>query len=242
MDTTDVTHSSAKTLMCRVEEVQYLSRDILRLYLVPEKGLHFRHRAGQYVDVMLHDGVRRSFSIANAPHQGNHIELHIRHVDGGEFSDYIFNQAKTGDALEVAGPYGNFFLREDSLRPVIMLAGGTGFAPIKGLVEEILSTGVARPIHLYWGARTRDDLYLHDLAQSWCSHPDFHYVPVLSAATADSPWAGRQGLVHQTVIQDYPDLTSFEVYANGPRAMIQSAREVFLRHGLPDKYFYFDAV
>lgn len=240
-NTSGVTTPSAKTLMCRVEEVQYLSRDILRLFLIPAGDKHFRHRAGQYVDVVLHDGVRRSFSIANAPHVGNHIELHIRHVDGGEFSDYIFNRVGAGDSLEVVGPYGNFLLREGSLRPVIMLAGGTGFAPIKGLVEEILSSGAARPIHLYWGARSREDLYLHDLAQSWCSHPGFHYVPVLSAA-GDSLWTGRRGLVHQAVIQDYPDLSPFEVYANGPRAMIQSAREVFLRHRLSDKHFYLDAV
>lgn len=237
----DVTTAAAKTLMCRVEEVQNLTRDILRLYLIPEAGRQFRHRAGQYVDIVLHDGVRRSFSIANAPHMGNHIELHIRHVDGGEFSDYIFNQVAAGDSLEVVGPYGGFFLREDSRRPVIMLAGGTGFAPIKGLVEEILSAGVERPIHLYWGARTRGDLYLHELARSWSDYPDFHYVPVLSADDDDG-WEGRRGLVHQTVVEDHPDLHAFEVYANGPRAMIQSAREVFLRHGLPDRYYYFDAV
>jgi CDP-4-dehydro-6-deoxyglucose reductase len=241
MNTPDATRPAAQSLACRVEKVEYLSRDVLRLYLVPQGGKHLRHRAGQYVDVVLHDGVRRSFSIANAPHKGNHIELHIRHVDGGEFSDYIFRRVKTGDALEVMGPYGSFFLRGKSRRPVILMAGGTGFAPIKGLVEEILSLGAKRTVHLYWGVRTREDLYLHALAQQWCAEPDFHYVPVLSDAADDTAWTGRRGLVHQAVVEDFPDLSDYEVYANGPRAMIQSAREVCLRHDLPEELFYFDA-
>ncbi len=234
-------HAPTKTLTCHVEAVESLGRDVVRLFLAPPRDTPLQHQAGQYIDIVLDDGVRRSFSIANAPHRGNFIELHIRYVSGGEFSDFLFNRLKVGDALEVRGPYGQFFLREHSRRPVILLAGGTGFAPIKGIIEHLLSAGTRRPVYLYWGARTSRDLYLHQLAQSWGEEADFHYVPVCSEPTDDAHWPGRHGLVHQAVLEDFPDLSGFDVYANGPRIMITSAREAFLAHGLPEEHFFYDA-
>lgn len=241
MERHDLRQAPVKTLTCRVDGVEVLTRDVIRVFLVPVHNENFRHRAGQYVDIVLDDGVRRSFSIANAPHPGNDIELHIRHVSGGEFSDFVFNRMKIGDTLRVRGPYGDFFLREESRRPAILMAGGTGFAPIKGIIEHALRTGADRSMHLYWGARTNQDLYLHHLAQSWNRQPNFSYVPVLSEADQEPHWGGRNGFVHLAVLEDFPSLRDFEVYANGPRAMVTSARRAFVTHGLPERYFYYDA-
>jgi len=231
----------AKTLTCQVEAVESLGRDVIRLFLLPPDDRHLEHQAGQYIDIVLDDGVRRSFSIANAPDRGNLIELHIRYISGGEFSDFLFNRLKVGDHLQVRGPFGDFFLREPSHRPLILLAGGTGFAPIKGIVEHLLSIGSRRPIHLYWGARTSRDLYMHQLARSWAREANFHYVPVCSETPGETQWRGRHGLVHQAVLEDFTDLSGFEVYANGPRPMIASAREAFLAHGLSAAHFFHDA-
>lgn len=236
----DTAAPPVKTLNYRVRTAEHLNPDVLRLFLSPADDRRLQHRAGQYVDVLLPGGIRRSFSIANAPGGGD-IELHIRRVRGGEFSDFIFNHLQRGDTLQVRGPYGDFFLREHSRRPVILLAGGTGFAPIKGIIEHAFNAGFDRDIHLYWGARTRHDLYLHQLARSWSARPRFAYIPVLSDTGPDSGWRGRSGPVHQTVIEDFPDMGGYEVYANGPRPLITSAREVFVRHGLPQEYFYYDA-
>lgn len=230
----------SKTLTCCVEAVETLGRDVIRLILLPAHDQHLQHQAGQYLDIVLDGGVRRSFSIANAPDRGNFIELHIRYVSGGEFSDFLFNRLKVGDSLQVKGPYGGFFLREHSQRPVILLAGGTGFAPIKAIVEHLLSIGSRRPIHLYWGARTDRDLYMDRLARSWERQANFHYVPVCSDPPGENRWRGRCGFVHQAVLEDFADLRDFEVYANGPRVMITAAREAFLARGLPAEHFVHD--
>lgn len=234
-------HAPHKTLSCHVQALETLGRDVVRLVLVPDRDRHLEHRAGQYIDIVLNDGVRRSFSIANAPDRGNLIELHIRYVSGGEFSDFLLNSLEVGDSLEVRGPYGEFFLREHSHRPVILLAGGTGFAPIKGIIEHLFSIDSRRPIHLYWGARTSQDLYMHELARAWERRENFHYVPVCSEPQQDIPWEGRHGFVHQAVLEDFADLGGYDVYANGPRLMISAAREAFLAQGLPPQHFYYDA-
>lgn len=237
----DVTDTPHDTLPFRVEAAEFLGPDVIRLILAPADARPLRYRAGQYVDIAAPGGVRRSLSIANAPGQREVLELHIRRVGGGAFSDFVFNRLQPGTVLPVSGPYGGFFLREGSQRPVILLAGGTGFAPIKGLVEQALAGDIDRPVHLYWGARTRHDLYLHDLARSWSDRPNFHYVPVLSDDAHEPRWPGRHGLVHQAVIEDFPALGDYEVYANGPPAMIAAARRALVHHGLPERYFYSDA-
>lgn len=232
-----------KTLPCRVETIEKVHDvAILRLKLPVSERLQFR--AGQYIDILLKDGRKRSFSIANAPHDDAFIELHIRHQVGGSFSDYVFNQMKPREIMRFKGPLGTFFLREDSDKPVILLASGTGFAPIKGIVEHALHQGSRRPMVLYWGARTRADLYLSALAEQWqAQHGDvFRYVPVLSDAQPGDAWTGRTGFVHQAVLDDLADLSGYQVYACGAPVMVEAAHRSFIgERGLPEQDFFSDA-
>jgi CDP-4-dehydro-6-deoxyglucose reductase len=217
---------------------------IVKLQLPASEAL--RYHAGQYIDIILRDGVRRSYSMANAPHtQGNKpwIELHIRHLPGGVFSDQVFGTMKPKDILRLEGPFGSFFLREESPKPIDLQASGTGFAPIKAILEQIQFKGSARPVSLYWGCRTRADLYLHDWALEEASKiQKLRYVPVLSEALASDDWSGRSGFVHQTVMEDLPDLSGHQVYACGSPVMVESAQREFTdRCGLPADEFHSDA-
>ncbi|MBY0467898.1 MAG: CDP-6-deoxy-delta-3,4-glucoseen reductase [Burkholderiaceae bacterium] len=217
---------------------------IVKLQLPANEAL--RYHAGQYIDVLLRDGARRSYSMANAPHtQGDKpwIELHIRHLSGGVFSDQVFGTLKAKDILRLEGPFGSFFLREESPKPIVLLASGTGFAPIKAILEQIQFKGSTRPVALYWGCRTRADLYLHDWALDAASNlPSLRYVPVLSEALASDAWTGRAGFVHQAVMADIPDLSGHQVYACGAPVMVESAQRDFVeRCGLPPDEFYSDA-
>ncbi len=228
-----------RKLPARVQRLQRLADDVMLIDLKLPASEPFQFRAGQYIDILLADGQRRSFSIANAPHDGGHLELHVRRIDGGRLTSHVFETMKEKEILRFEGPLGSFWLREDSARPIVMVAGGTGFAPIKGIVEHVLHAGLQRPITLYWGARTRAGLYLDELARGWESAlPGFRYVPVLS----DEPWDGRQGLVHQAVLDDFADLAQHEVYACGAPAMIDAARHSFCtERGLAEDAFFADA-
>ena len=217
---------------------------LLRLQLPANQNLQYR--AGQYVEFILRDGTRRSYSMANAPHQlGNPpaIELHLRHMPGGAFTDHVFGAMKEKDILRMEGPFGSFFLREDSTKPIVLLASGTGFAPIKALLEQLQHLGSTRPVSLYWGCRRPADLYMH----SWCLQqvallPWLSYVPVLSEPTPEDAWAGRTGLVHQAVMADWPDLSGHQVYACGVPVMVDAAQRDFVAHcGLPAEEFFADA-
>ena len=203
----------------------------------------FQFLTGQYVDILLKDGKRRSFSLANAPHDDAFLQLHIRLVPGGLFTEHVFNGRKERDILRLNGPHGSFTLREESDKPMILLAGGTGFAPLKSLIEHALHEACQRPMVLYWGARAVVDLYLADLPRRWAAeHPHFRYVPVLSEPQPEDAWAGRTGLVHQAVMTDFPDLSGHEVYACGAPAMIDAARRDFTaRCRLPEEAFFSDA-
>jgi CDP-4-dehydro-6-deoxyglucose reductase len=199
-----------------------------------------RRLPGQYLDVLLADGKRRAFSIANAPHEADHIELHVRHVAGGGFTSYVFDEMETGAMLRVEGPLGTFVPREDSERPILLLAGGTGFAPIKALVEHFRHLGTRRPIALYWGARRERDLYLRALPERWArDDASFRFVPVLS----DSEHAGgmRHGFVHEAVLEDHPDLAAFDLYMSGPPTMIDAGRRAFVDAGLPEDRLFYDS-
>ena len=232
-----------KRLPCRIESIERAAPDvaIVRFKLPANERLQFL--AGQYVDFLLKDGKRRSFSLATAPHDDKILELHIRHVPGGFFTDLLFTQYKGREILRFEGPLGSFYLREASTRPIIFVAGGTGFAPIKAMIEHALYSGIDRPMVLYWGARALPDLYLPHLPGQWqTAHSNFTFIPVLSEPQPEDAWPGRTGFVHEAVIADFPQLAGYDVYACGGPAMIDAARRDFTqRCGLPADQFYADS-
>ncbi len=229
-----------KTLPCRVARMEKLAADVMRLFLKLPQNERLQYLAGQYIDILLKDGRRRSYSLANAPGQDELLEIHVRHVPGGLFSGHVFNAMQERALLRFEGPLGTFFLRDDSDKPVILMAAGTGFAPMKAIVEQALAGHGRRPLHLYWGARTRADLYLHDLACTWAAtHEPIQYTPVLSRPPTG--WTGRTGYVQEAVVADFPDLAGREVYASGPPKMITAAKQLLVDHGLPPEAFYYDA-
>lgn len=223
--------------------MQRLTDDIMALKLKLPRGVHLQFLAGQYIDILMPDGRRRAFSIASAPSEADFIELHIRHVAGGDFTAQVFSGMKLRDILRIEGPLGTFFVRRSSARPKIMMGGGTGFAPLKSMIEELATAGEIspqRPLHLYWGGAYAADLYASALIESWlASVPGFAYTPVLSAPEPD--WSGREGVVHQAVLADHPALSDFDVYMSGPPAMIQAARRDFLAAGLPEARLFYDS-
>lgn len=231
-----------KTLPCRVARMEKLAPDVMRLFLKLPQNERLQYLAGQYIDILLKDGRRRGFSIANSPAADEFLELHIRHVPGGLFSGHVFNTMQERALLRFEGPLGTFFLRNDSDKPVILMAAGTGFAPIKAIVEQSIAEGGKRPLHLYWGARTRADLYLHDLALGWAAeHAHIRYTPVLSRPGSGDAWEGRTGYVQEAVAADWPELSGFEVYGSGPPRMIEAAKGVLASRGLPADAFFYDA-
>lgn len=231
-----------KTLPCRVQHIERAAADVIVLTLKLPVNERLQFLPGQYIEFLLKEGKTRAFSIANAPVDDGHIELHIRLVAGGEFTQHVFNGMKEKDILRLRGPLGTFFLREESDKPAIFVAGGTGFAPIKAIIEHALRASLSRPMTLYWGAQARSGLYRHQLPARWAEeNPWFHYVPVLSAAAAEDAWPGRTGLVHRTVLEDHPDLSAYQVYVCGAPAMVEAARRDFLAAGLPETEFFADA-
>jgi CDP-4-dehydro-6-deoxyglucose reductase len=235
-----VSEIAVRTLPCRVERKERLSHDVLRLYLKLPEQQRLQFFAGQYVDFILRDGRKRAFSIANAPHDDGFIELHVRHVPGGEFTQYVFDTLEEKTILRIQAPLGTFFLRESSPRPIVLMGGGTGFAPLKGMIEHAFHVGIERRMHLYWGVRARRDLYLADLPAAWMeTHPRFSYTPVLS--DPDPDWRGRAGFVHDAVVADYPDMSPFDVYMSGPPVMVEAGRIAFEAHGLGREHMFSDA-
>lgn len=229
-----------KLLPCRVHAVDHLSHDVVRLLLKLPDSQRLQFRAGQYLDFLLADGRRRAFSIANAPHDDEFIELHIRHVDGGRFTDWVFNQMKERTILRIQAPLGTFTLDESSDRPMIFMGGGTGFAPLKGQIEQAFESGIDRPMHLYWGVRSKRDIYLRELPEGWArQHANFCFVPVLSEPDPD--WKGRTGWVHEAVLADVPDLSGYDLYMAGPPAMVSAGREAFLAAGMPAPQMHYDS-
>ena len=231
---------------CRLITMGRPSNDVAVLKLQLAANQSFGYRAGQYVEFILRDGARRSYSMANAPHTLGTpaaIELHIRHMPGGKFTDHVFGALKEKDILRMEGPFGSFFLRQDSEKPIILLASGTGFAPIKAIIEQLAHLQTKRDVTLYWGARVQADLYMHDwVLQQAAQMPNLHYVPVLSEAKPEHGWAGRMGFVHQAVMQDFADMSGYQVYACGVPVMVESAQRDFIAScQLPVDEFYSDA-
>ena len=232
-----------RTLPARVEKVEKPAEDVAVLNLKLPAGERLQFLAGQYIDVLLKDGKRRSFSMANPPHDDQFLQLHVRKSPNGAFSKYVFEEMKERAIIRFEGPLGTFYLREDSDKPWIFVAGGTGFAPIKAQIEHSLHHGSDRPMVLYWGARSLRDLYMPELPSRWArEHPNFTYIPVLSDPLPEDHWQGRTGLVHQAVLDDFADLSGYAVYACGAPAMTDIARQTFVeQRGLPEDEFYCDA-
>ena len=246
LESRQVTDESAfpvRKMPSRVSSLEKVSHDVMVVKLQLPANDTLRYHAGQYIEFILRDGARRSYSMANAPHNGPGVELHIRHMPGGKFTDHVFTAMKEKDILRVEGPFGSFYLREDSDRPMILLASGTGFAPIKALIEHMQSKGIQRPATLYWGGRRPADLYMDAWVRERVAEmPNLKYVPVISNALPEDNWTGRTGFVHQAVMQDYPDLSRHQVYACGAPIVVDSARsEYTARCGLPAEEFYADS-
>ena len=234
---------------CRIQTMTFPSDDVAILELQLPASERFQFLAGQYLEFLLKDNKRRAYSIASAPHQEGPIELHIRYLPGGLFTDPLFGQAADGklvkekDILRFEGPQGSFFLREDTQKPIIFLASGTGFAPIKSILLHMREKKIERPIHFYWGGRRPKDLYMDTLCQEFVNTmPHFHYIPVISEARSEDHWTGRTGFVHRAVMEDFPDLSAFQVYACGAPIVIASAQTDFIKQcGLPEDEFYADS-
>ena len=229
-----------KRLPCRIERMSRLNHDVMGVHLRVPSVDPLTFLPGQYVDILLTDGRRRSFSLASTPEQ-DLLEIHIRRVPGGGFTEFVFSELQPKSLLRIEGPLGAFYLRE-SERPALFVAGGTGYAPVKSMLADAIGRGTTRAMHLYWGVRADRDLYdLESLADWTDNSPGFRFTPVLSAPRDADRWPGRVGLVHTAVLEDHSDLREFTVYASGPPAMVEAARREFGARGLPDGEFFFDA-
>ena len=230
-----------KTLPFRVQKMERAAPDVMLLELLPDGDERINFVAGQYVAVQLEDGTKRSYSIANPPHETEHLQLHIRLVEGGRFTDHVFNGMKEGDVLQVEGPYGSFSLREEDDKPIIFMSGGCGFGAIKGMVEHAFKIGLNRSMTLYWGAKSPADLY-SDLPEKWQrEHDNFKFIPVLSEPKPEYGWQGRTGLVHEAILQDYERLDEYQVYSCGSPGMVEASRAPFMARGLPKDQYFSDA-
>jgi CDP-4-dehydro-6-deoxyglucose reductase len=226
-----------RIIPCRVERLEKPAPDVAVIGLRLPMNENFRFLAGQYIDFLLKEGKRRSFSLATRPDPAGvtALEIHVRHTPGGVFTDHVFDKLKVRDLLRFEGPLGSFYLREDSVKPIVMVASGTGFAPIKAICEHARDKKIARPITLYWGCRLKRDLYQLEVAQSW---PHVKFIPVLS----DEAWEGRTGFVHRAVMEDFPDMSGMQVYACGAPIVVESARRDFSAQcNLPADEFFADS-
>ena len=231
-----------KSLRCRVDEKNRLNHDVMQVKLKLAGDDRLQFLAGQYLEFILQDGKRRAFSIANAPHDDELIELHIRHVEGGKFTDFLFNEMEDRAMLKIEGPLGSFYLRESSQRPIIMMGGGTGFGPLKGMIEHANYVNLNRPVHLFVGVRSLRDLYMDEMVKQWLKdNPQIQYTPVLSQPLADDNWQGEIGFVHEVVARFYPDLSQQEIYMSGPPVMITAALELFSKQAADHNHIYSDA-
>lgn len=248
IESRNVTDESAfpiKKMPTRVASLTKASHDVMLMRLQLPAADVFKYHAGQYVEFLLRDGARRAYSMANAPHtqaEAPQVELHVRHTPGGKFTDHVFGAMKEKEILRVEGPFGSFYLREDSTKPMVMLASGTGFAPLKAMIEHMKFKGITRPAVLYWGGRRPADLYMHDWVMARVAEmPNLSYVPVVSDALPEDAWTGRTGFVHNAVLQDLPDLSKYQVYACGAPIVVDSAQAAYNQAGLPADEFFADS-
>jgi len=230
------------TYEARVERLERLAHDVMLLALRLPEGQRIEFEAGQYLSIILDDGSRRSYSFTTPSDATDLVELHVRLMPGGRFTTHVFETMKLGDTVKFEGPLGSFVLHEPSDKPLIFVAGATGFAPVKALLEQAFRMGIERPLYLYWGVRRPRDLYLTELPGEWArAHPNFHFVPVLSEPAPEDGWSGRTGLVHEAILHDFPNLSGFSVYACGSVRMVQAAQPAFIAQGLHEDACYSDA-
>ena len=248
LESRQVTDESAfpvKKMPVRVASLAKASHDVMLMRLQLPAADVFKYHAGQYVEFLLRDGDRRAYSMGNAPHaqlDNPGLELHVRHTPGGKFTDHVFGAMKEKDIQRIEGPFGSFYLREDSEKPIVLLASGTGFAPIKAIIEHLQFKGITRPAVLYWGGRRPADLYMHDwVIAKLAEMPSLRYVPVVSDALPEDAWTGRTGFVHSAVLQDIADLSDYQVYACGAPIVVDSAQTSYVAAGLPKAEFYADS-
>ncbi len=229
-----------RLLPARVEFMEKFTPEVMCIRLKLPQAARLQFLAGQYIDILQPGGKRRAFSIASAPSEPDFIELHIKHVDGGGFTGHVFSDMQIKDILRIEGPLGTFFIRRSSERPIIMVGGGTGFAPLKSMIEELIDSGDDRPVELYWGASTEPDLYASELIKRWAEKlPHFRFVPVL--VEPDAHWSGEHGFVHEAVVRHHPDLSPYDIYMSGPPAMIHAARHAFVDAGVPEERLFYDS-
>jgi len=231
-----------KTLPCRIEKMKKLSHDVMQLKLKLPETERLQFMAGQYIEFILKDGKRRAFSIANAPHDDEFIELHIRHVPDGHFGDFVFDGLKEKTLMRLEGPLGSYYLKEDSTRPIILIGGGTGFAPLKGILEHLFYVGMKKDVHLFCGVRSYRDLYMDEMVKSWeKEYSNFKYTAVLSEPLEEDNWQGETGFVHNAVVEKYPDLSGYDVYLSGPPPMVKAGMDLFYEKGLPESQIFSDS-
>lgn len=237
----EVSQIPVRMLPSRIEKMEKLAPDVMALWLKLPANEQLQFFAGQYIDILTKEGKPRSFSLANAPHEGELLELHIRNIAGGSFTQFVFNELRPHDILRFKGPLGTFFLREEGDAPIIFVASGTGFAPIKAIIEHALYIELKRPMHFYWGARNLADLYMLERARGWEAR-GVKFTPVLSEPLPEDSWSGRTGLVHRAVMEDYADLSGHQVYACGAPVVVEAAhRDYTTQRGLPESSFFSDA-
>lgn len=231
-----------KSLPCRIERMHKLAPEVMAVFLRLPAHEDFHFFPGQYLDIMLPQNRRRSFSIASVPGRDELIELHIRKVTSGEFTQQLFDGMKEKTLLRIEGPLGQFWFRRESPRPALLIGGGTGYAPLRSMLRDLLEVGDRRPMHLYWGAQLRQDLYEDEQVRALsAAYPNLRYTPVLSDAQAEDRWTGRRGLVHAAALEDHPQLQERDVYASGPPAMVEAVRHEFIARGLPAQQLFFDS-
>ena len=242
---TDESAFPVKKMPVRVNSLVKASHDVMLVRLQLPASDVFKYHAGQYVEFLLRDGARRAYSMGNAPHtqaETPGVELHVRHMPGGKFTDHVFSAMKEKEILRIEGPFGSFYLREDSTKPMVLLASGTGFAPIKAIIEHLQFKGITRSAVLYWGGRRPADLYQHDWVLAKVAEmPNLSYVPVVSDALPEDAWTGRTGFVHNAVLQDIADLSLHQVYACGAPIVVDSAQAAYTAAGLPADEFFADS-
>ncbi|MCL4107954.1 UNVERIFIED_CONTAM: hypothetical protein GTU68_016982 [Idotea baltica] len=231
-----------KMLPARVDSLIKLADDVMQMRLKLPASEQMNFYAGQYIEFIMRDRSRRAFSIANSPSTTEYIELHLRQVPDGVFTNHVFDSMKEKAMVRIEGPFGSFYIRDTSNRPLIFIAGGTGFAPIKSMMEKLIEEGDTRPIEFYWGARAKADLYRADLAEKWAlQYEHINYIPVLSDALVEDNWQGRTGYVHQVVADDFSDIATYDVYMAGPPVMINAAKTQFSIQGLPVDQLFSDS-